>query len=169
MRESHPKYGENPHYDAKVERESAARRALEETVVDKDRQEKELVEARKRLARAKELEVEARIAYQQECVRLKVMDNAAKQAYQEAKDAVTEAKKAAVEADKVLRSGRRAYNARMQAEARARGDKTYLTGTPCRNGHATYRYVSSGACVECDRIGWKDGRLASREVILEGD
>lgn len=169
MQETHPKYGENAHYDAQVEREAAARRALQEVVVDKVRQEKELIEARKALARAKELEVEARIEYQQECIRLKTIENEAKGKYQQARDAVAAAKQAAVEADKALRSGRRAYNARMQAEARERGDKTYLTGTPCRNGHATYRYVSSGACVECDRIGWKNGRLASREVILEVD
>jgi hypothetical protein len=167
MQEKHPKYGENAHYDAQVERESAARRALELTVVERHRQEQELIEARKALVRAKEAQEKARIVYQQDRDRLKTKEVLAKDKYDEAKAAVLAAKRAVTEADQALRSGRRAYNSRMQAEARERGDKTYLTGSPCRNGHAAHRYVSSGACVECDRIGWINGRLASREVILE--
>lgn len=169
MQENHPKYGENAHYDAQVQREAAARRAMMEKVVERDRQEREARETKAALARAKETEAAARLAYQEECIRLKTMENDAKQEYQKAKAATAAARQIALEADQALRSGRRAKNAQLQAEARARGDKTYLTGTPCRNGHATYRYVSSGACVECDRIGWRDGRLASREVILERD
>ena len=29
------------------------------------------------------------------------------------------------------------------------GENTYFTGTPCKNGHITYRYVQSGTCYEC--------------------
>lgn len=29
------------------------------------------------------------------------------------------------------------------------GRKTYRTGKPCRNGHDSFRYVSTGQCVAC--------------------
>lgn len=35
--------------------------------------------------------------------------------------------------------------------ARAAGFKVYRTGKPCRKGHAGYRYVSTGNCIECLR------------------
>lgn len=35
--------------------------------------------------------------------------------------------------------------------ARAMGSPVYRTGRPCRKGHTGYRYVSTGACVECLR------------------
>ena len=28
-------------------------------------------------------------------------------------------------------------------------ENTYFTGSPCKNGHITYRYVQSGSCSEC--------------------
>jgi hypothetical protein len=36
-------------------------------------------------------------------------------------------------------------------EAAERKLTKYWTGTPCARGHASYRYVSSGACSECVR------------------
>ena len=36
-------------------------------------------------------------------------------------------------------------------EARAKGLKRYFTGEPCVHGHVCERYVSSDACVECER------------------
>ena len=36
-------------------------------------------------------------------------------------------------------------------DARARGQKTYFTGEPCKNGHVAYRYVQSGTCSQCLR------------------
>jgi len=143
MTEHHPVYGENEAYDAKVERESAAKKAYMQVTLEKVAKERRLFEAKQALEQAKAAEQQARFNYQQAVI------------------ATASAKRTVADADKDLRTGRRAINAQLQSEAAARGDKTYLTGTPCRNGHAAYRYVSSGACVECDRIGWKDGRLAS--------
>jgi len=31
----------------------------------------------------------------------------------------------------------------------ANGAKTYNTGKPCKNGHTTFRYTTSGTCAEC--------------------
>lgn len=36
-------------------------------------------------------------------------------------------------------------------DARSRGQKTYFTGEPCKNGHVAYRYVQSGTCSQCLR------------------
>ena len=36
-------------------------------------------------------------------------------------------------------------------EARLAGESLYYTGKPCRKGHDSPRYVSSGQCVECKR------------------
>jgi len=33
--------------------------------------------------------------------------------------------------------------------ARERGFKTYATGRPCKHGHVSPRYASSGGCVSC--------------------
>jgi len=80
-----------------------------------------------------------------------------------AKQRLKDARKQYALVDTDFRAGRRAQNARLQAEAMAVGAKTYVTGTSCRNGHVSPRYTSSGACVLCDRIGWKDGRLRTAE------
>jgi hypothetical protein len=36
-------------------------------------------------------------------------------------------------------------------EAKAQGLDKYNTGKPCRNGHLSDRYTSSGACLECQK------------------
>ena len=89
-----------------------------------------------------------------------------KAALDEAKQAVRDLKQQIKDADPTRGAHRRAENARLQAEAVERGDKTYTTGLPCRNGHYAYRYVSSGACTQCDKIGWKDGKLRSQVKLL---
>lgn len=38
---------------------------------------------------------------------------------------------------------------RLRAEARARGEKFFLTGMPCKNGHIAPRRVCCGNCLEC--------------------
>lgn len=38
-----------------------------------------------------------------------------------------------------------------RSEAKAQGLTQYFTGVPCKNGHLTYRYTSSGACAGCIR------------------
>ena len=80
-----------------------------------------------------------------------------------AKRRTKEAKQAYASADTDYRAHRRAENGRLQAEAAAVGAKTYSTGTPCRYGHYSTRYTSSGACVLCDKIGWKDGKPRTSE------
>lgn len=37
-------------------------------------------------------------------------------------------------------------------EAKEQGLVHYFTGRPCKHGHTTNRYVSSGRCAECDRL-----------------
>ena len=39
-----------------------------------------------------------------------------------------------------------------RAEAQQSGLKQYYTGHPCQCGHISARYVSTGHCVECDRL-----------------
>ncbi len=40
---------------------------------------------------------------------------------------------------------------RLRNEAKARGDKWYFTGEPCKYGHIKDRLVSNGKCRECNR------------------
>lgn len=87
----------------------------------------------------------------------------AKMELEAARVRLKQARRQYAEADTDMRAGRRAQNARLQAEAVAVGAKTYTTGTQCRHGHFSPRYTSSGACVMCDRIGWKDGTLKTAE------
>jgi len=136
--------GENPQYDEAAERMLAATRAhyaLVEGNVAHEQHKNDLKEA---LATAQRLEEKARL----------MLDDA--------KLAVRRAKAELARADTDLRSHRRAENARLQKEAESVGAKTYATNTPCRHGHFSPRYTSSGACVECDRIGWEDGKLRTQ-------
>jgi septal ring factor EnvC (AmiA/AmiB activator) len=137
----HPAFGDDPAYDAQVAREAAMKRAKYAAVLENIRLEKTLEDLANQLAKAQNTEAER------------------KAALDEAKQAVRDLKQLIKEADPMRGAQRRAENARLQAEAVERGDKTYTTGMPCRNGHYSYRYVSSGACTQCDRIGWKDGKL----------
>lgn len=34
-------------------------------------------------------------------------------------------------------------------QAHSRGELRYYTGAPCKHGHVGYRYVSTGACINC--------------------
>ena len=138
-------YGENPKYDAAVAKQLEAARARHsyvELMVDHERKKEQL---RAALDAAHRLEADARAALEQ------------------AKAAVRRAKTALAHADTGLRADRRKQNASIQAEAAAAGQKTYTTGTPCRNGHFSPRYTSSGACVMCDKIGWQGGKLRAPE------
>ena len=50
------------------------------------------------------------------------------------------------------------------AEARSKlAEANKAEGTPCRNGHFSERYTSSGACAMCDKIGWEGGKLKTTE------
>ena len=140
----HPAFGDDPAYDAQVARESALKRAKYAAVLENVRLERTLDDLANQLANAQNTEAER------------------KAALDDAKEAVRVLKKQMKDADPTRGAHRRAENARLQAEAVERGEKTYVTGMPCRNGHYASRYVSSGACTECDRIGWKDGKLRSQ-------
>lgn len=133
--------GENPHYDAAVERQMAATRARHALVEDDFKHEQLKAGLRKELDLALLREERAKIALD------------------EAKAEARKARAALTRADTDLRTHRRAENARLQQEAEAVGAKTYATNTPCRNGHHSPRYTSSGACVLCDKIGWEGGKL----------
>ena len=130
----HPAFGDDPAYDAQVARESALKRAKYAAVLENVRLERTLDDLANQLANAQNTEAER------------------KAALDDAKEAVRILKKQIKEADPTRGAHRRAENARLQAEAVERGEKTYVTGMPCRNGHYASRYVSSGACTECDRI-----------------
>lgn len=144
----HPAFGDDPAYDAQVAREAAMKRAKYSAVAERVRLERTLEDLANQLAKAQNTEAER------------------KAALDEAKEAVRVLKQKIKDTDPTRGAHRRAENARLQAEAVARGDKTYTTGLPCRNGHYAYRYVSSGACTECDRIGWKDGKLRSQVKLM---
>ena len=75
----------------------------------------------------------------------------------------------------------RAY--RLRIEAQLRGDKHYLTGIPCRNGHITLRWVCNQKCITCVSEekarnfenrrktprrpeGFKKGRSRGRETMM---
>lgn len=40
-------------------------------------------------------------------------------------------------------------------DARARGLKRFFTGTPCRRGHISERYVADYTCIECTHMAWR--------------
>lgn len=35
------------------------------------------------------------------------------------------------------------------SQAKARGDRVYSTGEPCKNGHVSERYIQNNSCVKC--------------------
>ena len=144
-------YGENPKYDANVERQLAAARARHAHVEEAVKHEQYKAQLKAELDVAQRIETDARVQLEQ------------------AKAAVRRAKTALAQADVGLRTYRREENARLQAEAAALGQKTYSTNTPCRNGHFSPRYTSSGACVMCDKIGWQGGKLKGRESHSEAE
>ncbi len=46
-------------------------------------------------------------------------------------------------------------------EAISAGKSVYYTGKVCKNGHDAVRYVTSGTCIECQRLS----RLQERALI----
>lgn len=45
-----------------------------------------------------------------------------------------------------------------KAEARDQGLKLYFTGLPCKHGHISERYVTSGRCLSCAAKSYKHGK-----------
>ena len=63
-----------------------------------------------------------------------------------------------------------------RAEAKAQGLKFYNTGKPCKHGHLSDRYTSTGICVECVKLAGVDryknnpeAQLASWKKWLENN
>ena len=52
----------------------------------------------------------------------------------------------------------------IRADAIATGKTVYFTGKPCRAGHVSQRYTSTGHCLECLRLR----ALADRMAIKRG-
>jgi hypothetical protein len=50
-------------------------------------------------------------------------------------------------------------------EARVRGLKSYFTGKACIHGHLAERRITTGVCIECDRIRAATYRKKNRERI----
>lgn len=48
-------------------------------------------------------------------------------------------------------------------DAKAQGVPLYFTGQPCKSGHLSARYTSSGCCVECKRAKALDQKQAKSE------
>jgi hypothetical protein len=137
--------GENPQYDAAIERQMLAARMHYASVEASVAQDGKKAELNRLLDQAIAMEQTARLNLQ------------------EAQAGVKRAKQELARVDVDFRAHRREENARLQREAESVGAKTYATNTPCRNGHHSPRYTSSGACVMCDRIGWEDGKLRSSQ------
>lgn len=126
--------GENTRYDAQVARTAERKHARYADIDRKVALEKQMLEQKDIIARQQEY-------VQEQQQKLKHMKDELK------------------EMEKLHKSGSRVASVQAQEAARAAGEKTYMTGLPCKNGHYARRYTSSGACTECDRIGWKDGKL----------
>ena len=148
MTTSHyPAFGVSKEYDEQVERESERKRAFYKSVAKKHQLELAQQEAERNYAEALRKLQQLEPAY---------------------KAAKAEASAAKKQLNSVQSSSRRKDNDENKAlreQAALAGEKTYMPVTACRNGHYARRYVSSGVCAECDRIGWKDGKLRP-EVIL---
>lgn len=134
MQHGYFEQGENARYDAQVARKAEQIRAHHEHVEQKAKLEQRIRVLRDDIDSI--LEEEAKGKQQVKAMRAELK-----------------------ELEKLLKGSNRTANIQAQAEARAAGEKTYMTGLPCKNGHYARRYTSSGACCECDRIGWKDGKL----------
>lgn len=52
-------------------------------------------------------------------------------------------------------------------EARERGLKRFFTGIACKHGHVAHRLVSTGSCVECNRLAQLSARSSNPEKFKE--
>jgi hypothetical protein len=56
-----------------------------------------------------------------------------------------------------------AYKPQERAAAKAAGEVMYFTGRPCKQGHVTLRFTSSGSCHDCSLSYQKESRLNNIE------
>lgn len=139
-----PEYGINKEYDERVEKESERKRAFYRSV--------------KRKHEDEQAKYEAEREYEEARLRLQALEPA----YRAAKAEASAAKKRLNDVEAESKRKDNDQNKTLREQATAAGEKTYMPVTACRNGHYARRYVSSGACTECDKIGWKDGKLRSQ-------
>jgi hypothetical protein len=55
-------------------------------------------------------------------------------------------------------------NTELKLAARAAGEKFYNTGSPCKQGHYSKRYASTGQCVEC--MTWRSPSTLSEAQAM---
>ena len=144
----YPKYGSSKAYDEQVEKNSEKKRAFYSSIARQHAIEKDQREAEQKYAEA--------FLHLQEL----------EPAYFAAKADTSAAKKRLEGVEEEAKRKDNDRNKTARDEAAAAGEKTYMPVTPCRNGHYARRYVSSGACTECDKIGWKDGKLRSQVKLM---
>jgi hypothetical protein len=56
-----------------------------------------------------------------------------------------------------------------RAEALAKGSQTYDTGKPCKHGHFSPRYVSTHACIECQKAIGQAWAQANAEKMRQSN
>lgn len=143
----HPEHGASPEYDEQVERESERKRAFYNKVARNHKLEK----------LKDELEHRYNVMHDEYVVALGQGSNSFE--CKAAKARMDLEEKLLLSFDDVVKRSDAQTNKEIREQATAAGEKTYMPVTACRNGHYARRYVSSGACTECDKIGWKDGKL----------
>lgn len=143
----HPEHGASPEYDEQVERESESKRAFYKNV-----------SRRHKLERLKD-DLERRYYELREEFALARHHGEHSFEYKAAEARMQLEEKLIISFDDIVRRSDAQTNKEIREQATAAGEKTYMPVTACRNGHYARRYVSSGACTECDKIGWKDGKL----------
>jgi FKBP-type peptidyl-prolyl cis-trans isomerase len=164
-------YGQNPVYDARVKAEQEGKRAFYAQVVAKHAQETELRQQQQAID-------DAWAVYKQKVQNTDKMKEKlaqAERAVAAAAKEASEARRAALAAESKLKAMTRQAekpvrvkpSGQLRQEALERGEKTFLTGVPCKHGHYARRYTSSGACVECDKIGWSAGQLKSKAILTD--
>jgi len=144
----HPDFGESKEYDAKVERESEQKRAFYKRVARQHEFEKHKDELEQRYNDRLEEYLRAKESAGERSFECKA-----------AKARMELEEKLLMSFDDVMKRNDAQTNKTLREQATLAGEKTYMPVTACRNGHYARRYVSSGACTECDKIGWKDGKL----------
>lgn len=147
---THPSFGVSKEYDEQVEKESERKRAFYKSV-----------SRNHDLEKLKD-ELEQRYYDRRDEFKSVLHHGEHSFEYRAAEARMQLEERLLLSVDDVVKRNDSQTNKTIRDEAIAAGEKAYMPVTPCRNGHYARRYVSSGACTECDRIGWKDGKLRSQ-------
>jgi hypothetical protein len=157
--------GENLAYDTEVEKQEAVRHAQYERIQEKHEAERQRIALREQLVLEQntldKMRERAEVSVRRAKERAERIALTQKQALTAQRIKVEELKRKLSPEDDRRRDRLHAVASRREAEAA--GAKTYLTGLACRNGHVAHRYVSSGACVECDAMYASPGYTKRRQ------